>query len=252
MTDERDMQISAYWENYNTTSMNDTFVATLETEMIARHIHADDVVLDLGCGDGTGSIDYRKKCAGYAGFDRSNKMLTVFREREPGHSLGRADLRAIPLSVHQDLPFSVVITQRSLINLPDEESQEIVLRQLPAFLHPGGRLLICEAFRDGAANINALRTEFGYTAIPARWHNVHLNRSLVEKVLNPQMELIVEEDLSMYFFLTRVVKQIIHGNVLLDWNDPFNKMAFDLSRSPHSPKFRGYSHISLQVWQKKG
>jgi hypothetical protein len=38
--------------------------------------------------------------------------------------------------------------------------------------------------------------------------------------------------------------------VQLDWNDPFNKMAFDLSRSPNAPKFRGFSHISLQVWEK--
>ena len=36
MSDERDVQIQAYWEAYNTTSMNDKFVATLETEMLGR------------------------------------------------------------------------------------------------------------------------------------------------------------------------------------------------------------------------
>lgn len=251
MSDERDEKISAYWENYTTTSMNDTFVATLETEMISRHILPNDIVLDLGCGDGTGSIGYRKNITGYVGFDRSAKMLKVFADRESGQMLGRADLRAIPLSPDLDLPFSVVITQRSLINLPDEASQEMVLKQLPSFLRPGGKLLICEAFRDGAANLNALRTEFGFNAIPARWHNVHLERSLTERMLRSEMELSAEEDLSMYFFLTRVVKQIIHGDVQLDWNDPFNKMAFELARSQFAPKFQGFSHISLQVWVKK-
>jgi SAM-dependent methyltransferase len=251
MTDERDQQINAYWENFNTTSMNDTYVATLETEMLARYIKPDDRILDLGCGDGTGSTGYRKICANYTGFDRSSKMLGVFSQRESGMKLVRSDLRALPVSTRLTLPFTVIITQRSLINLPDAESQEIVLAQLPDILHPGGRLLLCEAFRDGAENLNALRTQFGHKPIPPRWHNVHLERSLTDRILNSHMELIAEEDLSMYFFLTRVVKQIINGDVELDWNDPFNKMAFELARSSHSPKFRGFSHISLQVWQKR-
>jgi SAM-dependent methyltransferase len=251
MTEERDEKINAYWENYTTTSMNDTYVATLETEMLARYIQPDDRILDLGCGDGAGSLGYRQVCSNYTGFDRSLKMLSEFSRREPGMQLARSDLRFLHVSPSQKLPFTVIITQRSLINLPDAETQEIVLKQLPDLLQPGGRLLLCEAFRDGAENINALRTEFGFKAIPPRWHNVHLERSLTERVLNGQMELIAEEDLSMYIFLTRVVKQILAGDTLLDWNDPFNKMAFDLSRSPHSPQFKGYSHISLQVWQKQ-
>lgn len=251
MTDERDAQINAYWESFATTSMNDTYVATLETEMLARYVHPEDRILDLGCGDGTGSLGYRKICPNYTGLERSLKMLKVFSEREPGLPLARCDLRFLPVSPRQALPFSVVITQRSLINLPDAESQEIVLSQLPAYLRPGGRLLLCEAFRDGAENINALRTQFGFKAIPARWHNVHLDRALTGRVLNQEMELVAEEDLSMYFFLTRVVKQIINGDVALGWDDPFNKMAFELARSAHSPHFKGYSHISLQVWVKR-
>jgi len=250
MTDERDSQINAYWESYTTTSMNDTYVATLETEMLARYIQPEDRILDLGCGDGTGSLGYRKICANYTGFDRSIKMLKVFSQREPGLPLARCDLRFLPVAPRQALPFSIVITQRSLINLPDAESQEIVLRQLPAYLRPGGRLLLCEAFRDGAENINALRTQFGFKPIPARWHNVHLERALTARVLSGEMELEAEEDLSVYFFLTRVVKQIINGDVPLGWDDPFNKMAFDLARSSHSPRFKGFSHISLQVWKK--
>ncbi len=249
MSDESDGQIQAYWENYNTTSMNDTFVATLETEMLARYIEADDTVLDLGCGDGTGSQGYSKTCRLYTGIDRSMKMLNTFSNREPGKKLVRSDLRDLPLSP-TIRSFSVVITQRSLINLPDAESQEIVLKQLPHYLHPGGRLLLCEAFRDGAENINALREEFGFSKIPPRWHNVHLERALTQRVLGSQLTLVAEEDLSLYFFLTRVVKQIINGAVQLDWNDAFNKMAFDLSRSKNAPKFGGFSHISLQVWQK--
>ena len=65
----------------------------------------------------------------------------------------------------------------------------------------------------------------------ARWHNVHLTHPLVENVLSPRLELTAEEDLSTYFFLTRVVNQALSGNVPLDWDRPFNKIAFDISQS---------------------
>jgi len=253
MTEDRDAKISAYWEDPKTSSMNDRYVATLETEMISRHILPEERVLDLGCGDGTGSQGYRAShTGGYIAMERAWKMLGEFTKREPGLALLRGDLRALPFSRAPEHLFPVVITQRALINLPDETAQEAVLNSLPGLVMPGGKLLLCEAFREGAENINILREHLGYPAIPARWHNVHLTHALTQRVLGDRMELTAEEDLSMYFFLTRVVNQALSGNVPLDWDRPFNKVAFDIARSGLGPVFRGWSHITLQVWKKPG
>ncbi len=251
MTDELDRNISAYWESEQTSSMNDRYVATLETEMLLRHIDVEDRVLDLGCGDGSGCRDYRVHCRKYVGMDRSQRMLAAFAASEAGVRLVRADLRCLPFSPHLMKDFTVIVTQRSLINLPDEESQEEVLRTLPEYLPAGGRLLVCEAFREGGENINALRQYLGFDHIPPRWHNVHLSRPLTERALKSQMKLVAEEDLSNYFYLTRVVNQALAGNVPLDWDRPFNRIAFEISRSGLAPDIKGFSHITLQVWQKR-
>ncbi len=251
MIDERDEKIRAYWEDPKTGSMNDRYVATLETEMLARHIHPEDSVLDLGCGDGSGTTGYRSYVKRYVGLERSWKMLSEFHSKSPKQELARGDLRSLPFSPEAGQGFSVIVTQRALINLPDAESQEEVLQQLPGLLRPDGKLLLCEAFRDGAENINKLREHLGYDAIPARWHNVHLEKSLTKRVLSPELTLVVEEDLSTYFFLTRVVNQALNGPGPIDWDRPFNKIAFDIARSGLGPQMKGFSHISLEVWEKR-
>ena len=131
MDNDRDDKISAYWEDPKTSSMNDKYIATLETEMIRRHIRPGERVLDLGCGDGTGSAGYRVGVGAYFALERSWKMLREFKDREPGIALVRGDLRALPFSRETDNLFPVVITQRALINLPDEAAQEEVLNILP-------------------------------------------------------------------------------------------------------------------------
>jgi SAM-dependent methyltransferase len=251
MDNDRDQKISAYWEDPQTSSMNDKYIATLETEMIRRHIPAGARVLDLGCGDGSGSVGYRAGVRSYFALERSWKMLREFQAREGGIPMVRGDLRALPFSRDPKHLFPVVITQRALINLPDEAAQEEVLNILPELVQPGGSLLLCEAFREGSQNLNALRQHLGFDPIPARWHNVHLTHPQVEKVLSPRLELAAEEDLSTYFFLTRVVNQALSGNVPLEWDRPFNKIAFDISQSGLGPQIRGWSHITLQVWKKK-
>jgi hypothetical protein len=49
--------------------------------------------------------------------------------------------------------------------------------------------------------------------------------------------------------LTCMVNLALSGNVPLDWDRPFNKV--DIARSGLGPVFRGWSHITLQVWVKK-
>ena len=78
MDNDRDDKISAYWEDSKTSSMNDKYIATLETEMIRSHIRRGERVLDLGCGDGTGSAGYRVGVGAYFALERSWKMLREF------------------------------------------------------------------------------------------------------------------------------------------------------------------------------
>lgn len=251
MPEDRDSRIWAYWEDPETQSMEDQYLASLEAEMLARHIREDDVVLDIGCGDGTGSQVYRKHCRRYVGLDRSVTRLANFASREPGCILIRGDLRFFPFKFSTG-HFTAVISQRSLINLPDRATLEEVLRQASSLVLPGGRFLICEAFQEGLDKLNALRTRLGSKPIQPKWHNIYLDRDLTNRVLGVMgLELVEEEDLSVYYFLTRVVHQALVGKTVPVWDSPMNKIAYEIARSRESPSFKGLSTIILQVWRKR-
>ena len=249
--EERDVRIRAYWEDLRTESMYDGYLAMLEARMLARYVRAGDTVLDLGCGDGTGSRIYRRRCRSYVGLDRSKSMLARFMKREPGCRLIRGDLRALPLPRACEARFTTVITQRSLINLPDAAAQEKVIGELPGLLQPHGRLLLCEAFREGVEHLNALRVHLGCDPILPKWHNVHLDRALTTRALGSTLDLAVEEDLSLYYLLTRVVHQALIGKSSPKWDSPINRIAFQIANSAEAPLLTGYSTIVLQVWQRR-
>jgi hypothetical protein len=119
-------------------------------------------------------------------------------------------------------------------------------------LQPHGRLLICEAFREGVERLNALRVHLGCDPISPKWHNVHLDRALTARALESTLDLTAEEDLSVYYFLTRVVHQALVGKSSPKWNSPINRIAFQIATSAEAPLITGYSTIALQVWQRRG
>ena len=249
--DIRENRIRAYWEDPDTVSMYDEYLATLEAEMVAGHVRPDDHLLDLGCGDGTGSRFLRQRCRSYVGVDLSRRMLSRFALREPGWPLVLADLRALPFGRATRWPFTAVVAQRVLVNLPNAATQEAAIRRLASWVPPGGRLLLCEAFREGVERLNALRTHLGCKPLAPAWHNVHLDRATTARALAGTMDLVIEQDLSVYYFLTRVVHQALVGDAYPEWNSPINRIAFQIARSPEAPAIAGYSTILLQVWQAR-
>ncbi|UCH95434.1 MAG: class I SAM-dependent methyltransferase [Candidatus Aminicenantes bacterium] len=245
-----DNRIRLYWEKADTQSMKDQYLKKLEAKLIDSHITENDRVLDLGCGDGTGSQLYRRRCRWYVGFDRSARMLREFSRREPDTPLILGDIQSLPFG-NTTRKFTVIITQRSLINLPDRTAQKLALRRISRILRPGNRLILCEAFQEGFARLNELRSYLGSQPIKELWHNIYLDRKLTAGELSGIMHLEKEEDLSCYYFLTRVVHQALVGEAVPQWNSPINRIAFEIAKSGKAPDFKGFSTIMLQIWRKK-
>lgn len=246
----RDRKIQAYWEDPASESMYDRFLAALETNMLTKYVWPGDRLLDLGCGDGTGSQPLRDTADSYVGLDRSSRFLRQFKDREPQTRLLQGDLKALPMVPAGKSHFSVILSQRALINLPDAESQRAVLESLPDLLEPGGKLLLCEAFREGLENLNTLRVSLGSKPIQERWHNVFLERTVTEEALRKKMVLQKEEDLSWYYILTRVFHQALVGDQVPEWDSAINHTAYRVALSADRPALFGYSTIVLQVWEK--
>ncbi|MEW5946701.1 MAG: class I SAM-dependent methyltransferase [bacterium] len=250
MAENIDARIEEYWNGPGVQSMPDRYLADLESRMVARHVRAGDVLCDLGCGDGAGSEAYRGVCRRYVGVDRSRTMLERFRTRLPGYELIEGDARDLLAEGRIGADYTVVVSQRFIINLVDEEQQKGLIARLPGLLRPDGRLLLCEAFTEGVDNLNAMRAALGCPLIEAKWHNRHLTKDLVAGALRPAMKLVHEEDLSLYYLVTRVIHPALIPGETPRWNAPINEIAYKLCSSERVPRMSGFSTVVLQVWEK--
>lgn len=226
------MDVKSYWESENVKSMSDPRITRLESHIIAKHISEEDNILDVGCGDGSGSFLYRYKCKSYTGIDRSSTMLSRF---------NHPNLHQIDISTLPDIgTFSAIVFQRCLINL--EEDQYKVLSHFSKFTD---KIILCEAFQDGFDKVNELRGIVGCKEIKPRWHNTYLTNEKVKSCLH-NFNLIVEEDLSVYFLLTRVLHAGLTDNP--DTNSKINEFAELLQYN--LLEIKGLSTIKIQIWEK--
>lgn len=158
--------------------------ATLVSRMESLRLAAGARVLDIGCGDGNTTLEIARAFPSLriAGIDYSAEMI-----RNAGRNLSSSDdladrvefyegdARSLTSSI-EPASFDLVVSVRSLINLPSASEQYGSLEQISSVLRPGGRYLAIENFLDGHANLNAARRKMGLSEIPIRWHNLYFDR----------------------------------------------------------------------------
>lgn len=113
-----------------------------ELDFLLGKIHAEDEVLDMGCGTGRFTIPLAERVKSVSGLDLSPMMLATARKKLADRGL-EADLRegdmaALPFA---DASFDVVVSMLALMHIPREDRQQ-VFREVARVLRPGGRLLI--------------------------------------------------------------------------------------------------------------
>jgi SAM-dependent methyltransferase len=148
----------------------------LEITAIGRALSAagSRSLVDLGCGNGWTLISLGRRFEGMrlVGIDFAERLIGGAHTLVERH---RADLKSVPefhcgdaiAHVEGLAPGSVdcVLTERFLLNLPDEATQQRVLRSIHRALAPGGRLLMCEGSMEGFRGLNALRRAMGLDEI---------------------------------------------------------------------------------------
>lgn len=237
------MNIKEYWEKPDVVSMTDPRVSKIESSIISSFIKSTDTVLDIGCGDGSGSYLYRDKCS-YLGVERSKEMICRYKKVCPGVKIIESDMMLI-----DDIgKYSVIVCQRSLINLENRSQQRFMLKKISDMLLEGGKLILCEAFEEGLSSLNLIRVEVGLKELIPHWHATYLNDSLVSECLSSKCKLIQEEDLSVYFLMTRVLHASLVENPSAD--SLFNEIAEKIQLS-NLVKLKNTSFIKVQVWERK-
>ncbi len=257
-------QIQEYWARQAgshgqspAASWSDVRVIELEIAEITVRLEDGDRVLDAGCANGFSTVHFASsRKVEILGVDYIPAMIENARERLSGLSdrpAGKAefsvgDVRRLDLP---DNHFDKVISTRVIINLGAWVEQERGLRECVRVLRPGGLLLLSEATLQGWQRLNALRLEWGLTAIPMPAFNNYLDEEVVTRSLAADMDLLeIKSFAGTYYVGSRVLKPLLARACGLDINlaDPLMELNRWFAQLPQAGD---YSTQKLFVFQKR-
>jgi ubiquinone/menaquinone biosynthesis C-methylase UbiE len=251
MTYEHD-EILAYWEDPAVESMYDKHLLALEVRQIRAHIVPNSKILDAGCGEGEGTLEYSGlEGVSIVAADFSETRLSKAAERLKGQA--NVELRRVDFV--RDIPFGpifdAVISQRFLINLTDWDLQKQVLRGLVGCLMPGGFLLVLEGSNDGVRELNRIRELLQLPAIPVKWHNLFFDDAMLTEFMDQVgCEHVSTKGLGAYFLLTRGVRPCFERGAL-NWSSEFNALAATADLDEALGLGSRFSRLKLWVFRKR-
>jgi ubiquinone/menaquinone biosynthesis C-methylase UbiE len=245
-------KILEYWNRNDVESMYDKHILNSEIELIKQHIQPNSKILDAGCGEGEGTIAFSRIPEVFVhATDFSDTRIRMARqrlERCKNVILKKVDfLKKYSL----DNDYDIVISQRFLINLPSWNLQKKVLSDLMTMLKIGGKLVVLEGCKQGVDSLNEFREVWGLNPIPVKWHNLFLDDNELKMFMRgSHFDLIKEDGIGVYFFLTRGIRPILDED--LNWDSEFNRIAA-FRKNEELLGFRDrFSRLKLWVFQKRG
>lgn len=177
---------------------------------MAELAHADERVLDVGCGTGALACLCADRGARVTGIDVSPRMLDVARERvktaglEGGVEVKQMSAIDLDEAFHQE-SFDVVVSSLMFSELSEDE-QQFVLRQCHRLLREGGRLAIAD---EVLPRPWALRALVRLLRLPLVVLTYVLTQTTTSSVLN------LEENIARAGFSVRRVERSLLGSLEL-------------------------------------
>lgn len=230
--------------------MYDKNLLEIEINSILELLKENDRLLDLGCGEGEGTVRYYRNVERLIGVDFSNTRLEKLREKNSHIICFQMDMRNITFDIFNE-KFTKVITQRSLINLESFEDQKDVISRIHALLEEDGRYIMLEGFVDGTEKINEMRNAFNLSSIDVLWHNRFFRKDELLEFISPYFELESSRDFSLYFLLTRVFNAILKFPDVPKWDEAANVLAREMEMKYRNSFIKGVSRLELLVFKKK-
>jgi SAM-dependent methyltransferase len=216
-------------------------------------------IMDVGCGNGytleTLLNQYPEQR--YVGIEKSDKLRALAETRFIDHVnviIKAGDIRNN--NFFGDHSVDILVCQRVIINLLDEEDQFIALSNIVRSVEPaidrrsGGKLLFIEGFKSSLANLNRARDEFDLPPILAAHHNLYLpdiifDRSDLTPIIN-NGHLPPPNFLSTHYFVSRVLHPVLTYGKPVKRNSEFVRFFSEALN-----QFIGeYSPLKLYMFEK--
>jgi ubiquinone/menaquinone biosynthesis C-methylase UbiE len=248
-------EVISFWNSRATLGSSagtqDLILKQLEIDAISRYITDGMRVLDAGCGNGVTAIALAgHRSADITGIDIAGKMVDEARELARNRQLkGKVSFMQGDVLELPDLrgSFDVAYTERTLINLPDYDTQVRAITALGGVLRPGGLLVMCESSLNGLKEINRLRACLDLPGIRPPWHNCYFRDEDLDGTRIPGLHLDAVVDFSStYYFLSRVINAYFarEDGKEPEYHAPVNQLALRL------PSFGGVGQTRIWLWRK--
>jgi ubiquinone/menaquinone biosynthesis C-methylase UbiE len=238
-----------YWNKEQTASMYDKYLLATEISLIKRFLEPHSKILDAGCGEGEGTMEYAGvNNVDIDAVDFSETRLQMAKKRLED----RENVRLKQVDFLQEYKlgddYDYIISQRFLINLTRWELQQKVLRDFKNMLKPGGTLLMLEGSVDGVNELNRFRSSLNMEPIPVKWHNLFFRDDQLENyMMDIGFQLNEKTGLGSYFLLTRGLRPFFDND--LNWNCQFNRLASEPALTDAFDMGEKYSRLKLWVFK---
>lgn len=233
-------QIQEYWRKVSSVEFDkfglrptgrDPFLQRLIEREIADEISGAEHVLDVGCGEGTSTLNIAGACASMTAVDLAESH--VARAAEAAKGIGQSKIRWDVKDVLQDNlrllgEFDCVYAIRCLINLGSWENQQKALHNMMASLRPGGLLVLSEGWSEEWHRLNELRRACGLADMTLVPHNTLIDRKALVDSLGEGVEGTRFRSLGLYMILSRVLQPAVKAPEPPEHLDRINQVAAEL------------------------
>jgi len=217
--------VQAHWDREDVESMYDKHLLSSEIALIKEHIAPGSRVLDVGCGEGEGTLVYSSiPQVTVCGIDFSATRLAKARQRLGGRANVTLQTQDILQPLKVEGLFNAIVSQRCLINITDSLLQQAALKNLGTSLKPGGKFILLEGSVQGVDELNRFRAVMKLPPIPVQWHNRFFDDGELRAFMSGEgYELVHEDGIGEYLLLTRGIRPLLDDT--LNWDSPFNELA---------------------------
>jgi ubiquinone/menaquinone biosynthesis C-methylase UbiE len=259
---ERGRVMENFWEGqakkygYDVKAVNfDPVSEDLEVNFLKKMVGENEVVCDLGCGNGRTLLEIAKdkKDTMFYGVDFIEEMIKAANEEKERLGVRNvcfkcADATSEDMGKMFDFKFDMIMTKRLLINLKGDSKYKAV-RNIFDMLKDGGKYIMVECFSEPLGKINDIRKMLGLDEIKVKDFNEYLSLAVIKNI----KELFdVEEKIdfqSLYYFISRVFNAYLsEGDPIYD--SPLNMLAADLIKNGIN-LLEGYSPEVIYVLRRR-
>lgn len=214
----------------------DPLAEQLELHFLKQFIKQDEIVCDMGCGNGRTLLFLARKFkkTKFIGIDYVEEMIVTAKKQQrllkiPNITFLHADAISQDITnLFRSIKFDKVFTKRLLVNLGGEDKKKAIKNIYP-ILKKRGTYIMIECFLEPLKKINKIRKELGLENIYIKHFNEYLSYQFLDEIKN---YFNIEKQIdfaSLYYFTSRIFNASLSKGKP-DYFAPINQLSVHITK----------------------